>query len=207
MRAATALVDVLTGKDALFTMLATLTGVRAGIDVERHVSVSLLSTAAAALINVAQNALVSGADPVRMGNAHPNLVPYQLFQASDGPIVIAVGNDQQYAALVRELGAAALHDVRFARNAGRVAHRTEVVALMSALIAERSVAHWVDAFRNAGIPAGAVRSVRDVLLDVAGSPLTGIPPQPPGIVRRPPPRLDEHGALVRAHGWNAFAHA
>lgn len=207
MRTGTALADVLTGKDTLAAILATLTGVRAGADVARHVSVSLFHSAAAALINVAQNTLVSGADPKRMGQAHANLVPYQLFHATDGPIVVAVGNDGQFAAIVRELGEPALDDARFATNAGRLAHRAEVVSLIAARIATRPVAHWVTALTAAGIPAGAVRPVRDVLLDVAGSPLSGIPPQSPGTVRRPPPRLDEHGGIVRAHGWGAFAYA
>jgi crotonobetainyl-CoA:carnitine CoA-transferase CaiB-like acyl-CoA transferase len=205
MRTCTALVDVLAGKDALTAVLATLTGVRAGLHVDRHVFVSLYHTAASALINVAQNALVSGLEPARMGNAHANLVPYQLFHAADGPLVVAVGNDGQFASVVKAFGVPELADARFATNAGRVTHRAEVVGLMSRHIAERPVAHWVDAFRKDGVPAGAVRRVRDVLKDVAASPLTGIPPFPPGTVRRPPPRLDEHGALVRAHGWNAFA--
>lgn len=207
MRAGTALVDVLTGKDALVAILAALSGVRSGRAVNRHVSVSLFSTAAAALVNVAQNVLVSGADPVRMGSAHPNLVPYQLFHAADGPFVLAVGNDVQYAAVARELGVPELAAPRFATNAGRVTHRDELVALVRARVGQESVAHWVALFRRHGVPAGAVRRVRDVLRDVAGSPLTGIPPQAPGAVRRPPPRLDEHGELVRAHGWDAFARA
>ncbi len=207
MRTGTALADLLTGKETLSTSLATLTGLRAGLDVSRHLTVSLFHTAAAALINVAQSALVSGAEPVRMGQAHPNLVPYQLFHAVDGPMVVAVGNDAQFAAIGRQLDEPALSDGRFATNAGRLAHRTELVALIAARIATRSVAHWVAALSASGIPSGAVRRVRDVLDEVAGSPLSGIPPQAPGMVRRPPPRLDEHGTLVRTHAWDAFAHA
>ena len=206
MRTCTALVDVLTGKETLVALLATLHGVRAGRDVQRHVSVSLYHTAASALVNVAQNMLVSGKDPSRMGNAHANLVPYQLFHAADGPLVLAVGNDAQFASVAKQLALPALGDARFTTNAGRVTHRADVVALIGQRIAGDSVAHWVDAFRKDGVPAGAVRRVRDVLQDVAASPLTGIPPFPPGTVRRPPPRLDEHGALVRAQGWNAFGH-
>jgi crotonobetainyl-CoA:carnitine CoA-transferase CaiB-like acyl-CoA transferase len=207
MRVGTALADVLTGKDALIAVLETLTGVRAGLDVQRHITVSLFHTAAAALINVAQTALVSGQDASRMGNAHPNLVPYQLFHASDAPLVLAVGNDAQFAAVARVLALPELTDPRFANNAGRAACRAELVGLMARRIAERPVAHWIDGFRVAGVPAGVVRRVRDVIKDVGGSPLTGIPPLAPGTVRRPPPRLDEHGALVRAYGWDAFARA
>ena len=207
MRAGTALVDVLTGKDALAAVMTTLTGVRAGFDVERHVTVSLYHTAASALINVAQNLLVSGKDPSRMGNAHANLVPYQLFHAADGPFVMAVGNDGQFAAVVKAFGVPPLADPRFATNAGRVTHRVELIGMMSTHIATHPVAHWVDTLQRIGVPTGAVRNVRDVLRDVAGSPLSGIPPYAPGVVRRPPPRLDQHGELVRAEGWNAFAHA
>ena len=96
---------------------------------------------------------------------------------------------------------------KYKTNAGRSVNRAELVGLMGKRIAERPVAHWVEAFRKDGVPAGAVRTVRDVLKDVAASPLTGIPPFAPGTVRRPPPRLDEHGALGRAEGWNAFAKA
>jgi crotonobetainyl-CoA:carnitine CoA-transferase CaiB-like acyl-CoA transferase len=122
-------------------------------------------------------------------------------------MVVAVGNDAQFAAIGRQLDEPALSDGRFATNAGRLAHRTELVALIAARIATRSVAHWVAALSASGIPSGAVRRVRDVLDEVAGSPLSGIPPQAPGMVRRPPPRLDEHGTLVRTHAWDAFAHA
>lgn len=207
MRAGTALVDVLTGKDALIALFAALTGVRAGLDVDRHVCVSLYHTAASALVNVAQNTMVSGKDPQRMGNSHPNLVPYQLFRAADGPLVVAVGNDHQFASVAKELAVPELIADKYKTNAGRSANRAELVGLMGKRIAERPVAHWVEAFRKDGVPAGAVRTVRDVLKDVAASPLTGIPPFAPGTVRRPPPRLDEHGALVRAEGWNAFAKA
>ena len=118
-----------------------------------------------------------------------------------------MGNDAQFTAVVKAFGLPELADPRFSTNAGRVTHRADVVGLMSRHLATKPVAHWVDAFRRDGVPAGAVRRVRDVLADVAASPLTGIPPIAPGTVRRPPPRLDAHGALVRAHGWGAFSRA
>ena len=207
MRAGMALADVLTGKDALIAITAALAGVRAGLDVDRRLFVSLFHTATEALINVAQNTLVSGAGPTRMGTAHPNLVPYQLFTAADGPIVVAVGNDAQYAADAQVLGGGPLLDAEFATNAGRVRARARLVPLIAERIATRRVAEWREAFDRVGVPAGAVRTVQQALADVVASPLTGVAPMAPGRIRRPPPRLDEHGPLVRTHGWAAFAHA
>lgn len=207
MKVGIALADVLTGKEAAAGMLATLAAVRAGVPAERRVRVFLHATAVAALINVAQNALVSGQPTRRWGNAHPNLVPYELFRAADRAVVIAVGNDAQYAALCRVLGAAALGDPRYATNAGRVAHRVDVVRLVRECVASRAAADLLAKLRASGVPAGLVRTVQDVLAGADASPLTGIAPQPPGAVLRPPPTLDQHGAIVREHGWDAFTRA
>ena len=207
LKTGVALADILTGKEAVAAILAAVTAVRSGTKIERHVRVALFETAVAALMNVAQNSLVSGAPSRRWGNAHPNLVPYETFAASDRLVVIAVGNDGQYAALARVLGVAALGAAAFETNAGRVEHRSQVVGLIRARVADRTAAEWLAEFRAAGVPSGAVNTVEDALRRVNASPETGIAPQVPGVVRRPPPRLDEHGALVRAHGWDAFAHA
>lgn len=205
MKAGVALADVLTGKETAIAILAALAAVRGGGRAERHVSVSLFHTAVSAMFNVAQNTLVTGAEARRWGNAHPNLVPYQLFHASDEPVVIAVGNETQYAAFAKVLGNDALADARFASNADRLAHRNEVVSLISAAIAGETAAVWLERFAAAGIPAGTVGTVRDAVQRVGASPETGIAPQFPGTVRRPPPLLDEHGPAIRKHGWAAFA--
>ncbi|HRN54515.1 MAG TPA: CoA transferase, partial [Gemmatimonadaceae bacterium] len=105
MKVGVALADVLAGKDAAIQILAALAGGRRGA---RHLSVSLLHSATAALVNVAQNALVTGREAQRWGNAHPNLVPYQCFDAADRPMVIAVGNDAQWLGCARALGLDAL---------------------------------------------------------------------------------------------------
>lgn len=207
MKAGVALADVLTGKEAVAGILAALAAVRGGSPVDRRVRVYLYETAVGALMNVAQNALVSGRPTQRWGNAHPNLVPYELFHAADRTIVITVGNDAQYAALCRALGEPALEDARYATNAGRVAHRADVVRLVQARIASKPAADWLGSLRDARVPAGLVGTVEDALGRVDASPLTGIAPQAPGRVRRPPPTLDQHGSAVREHGWNAFAHA
>ena len=210
MKAGVALVDVVTGKDAAIAVLAALVarrGPRAPLaPADRHVRVSLAASAAAALVNVAQNALVSGADARRWGNAHANLVPYQLFAAADRPLVVAVGNDAQWRACALALDLPALaDDPRLATNAGRLAHRAWLVAALAARLRTRPAADWLARLDRAGVPAGVVRTVLETLATVDASPLTGVAPSVPGSVRRPPPRLDEHGALIRAAGWEAFA--
>lgn len=200
-----ALVDVVTGKDAAIAILAALAGARRGTPAERRLIVSLQHSAVSALVNVAQSSLVTGREAGRWGNAHANLVPYELFEASDRALVIAVGSDAQFAAMTRALGLGALDDSRFATNAGRLAHRAEVVSAICARVATRPAADWVSLLGSSGVPCGVVRTVLEALGDVAASPLTGVMPMKPAAVRRAPPMLDEHGALVRAHGWDAFA--
>jgi crotonobetainyl-CoA:carnitine CoA-transferase CaiB-like acyl-CoA transferase len=207
MKSGVALADVLTGKEAALAILAAVAGVRGGTAVQRHVFVHLYESAVGALINVAQGTLVTGKAPARWGNAHSNLVPYQLFHASDKPIVIAVGNDGQFAALVRVMGVPALAQADFATNAARVAGREACVALIKARIAQRTAAEWLAEFRAAGVPSGSVNTVPEVLASREASALSGIAPQAPARVRRPPPMLDQHGDLIRSHGWGAFAKA
>ena len=156
-------------------------------------------------MNVAQNVLVSGTDAARWGNSHPNLVPYQLFHAADRPIVVAVGSDPQWRALVRALDLSELAaDPALDTNAGRLAARARVTAALSARLATRDAAHWRARLDAAGVPCGQVRGVLDALRDVRADAATGVAPSVPGTVRRPPPRLDEHGASVREKGWEAF---
>ena len=209
MKAGVAVVDVLTGKDAAIAILAALVGRSAAAGLlppkRRHVQVSLAATATAALVNVAQNVLVGGRDAGRWGNAHANLAPYQLLETADRPIVLAVGNDAQWRACADALGVPELGtDPRFATNPDRLANRAALTAALAAELRTRPAAEWLARLDRAGVPAGVVRSVREALADVEASPLTGVAPSVPGSVRRPPPRLDEHGQLVRARGWAAF---
>jgi crotonobetainyl-CoA:carnitine CoA-transferase CaiB-like acyl-CoA transferase len=205
MKAGVALADVIAGKDAVVAILAALAG-RDRLPPEgRRVAVSLAHSATAALVNVAQNALVGGEEPRRWGNAHPNLVPYQLFGTADRPIVIAVGNDAQWQACCRALERPDLAaDAAYATNAGRVRGRERLTAVLGATLRERGAEEWLDRLSGHGVPAGIVRPVGEALADVGADPLTGVAPLPPGTVRRPPPRLDEHGGAVRRHGWRAF---
>jgi crotonobetainyl-CoA:carnitine CoA-transferase CaiB-like acyl-CoA transferase len=206
MRAGVALADVITGKDAAIAILAALAARSAGRRHERRLSISLAESARAALINVAQNALVSGQDARRWGNAHPNLVPYQTFAARDRPIIIAVGSDEQWQACVRVLAIEELaRDGALATNRGRLGRRAEIVAAIEAKLRERPAADWVAAFDAARVPCGVVKSVLEVIEDTKGaSPLTGLPSSVGGSVRYPPPRLDEQGALIRTQGWETF---
>jgi crotonobetainyl-CoA:carnitine CoA-transferase CaiB-like acyl-CoA transferase len=149
---------------------------------------------------------VSGQPPARWGNAHANLVPYQLFDAADRALVIAVGSDAQWLACAAALELDALAaDAGLRTNAGRIAARVRVVREIAARVATRPAAAWMERLEARGVPCGVVRTVLEVLAASEGSALTGMPPSVPGVVRRAPPRLGEHSALVRARGWDAFA--
>jgi crotonobetainyl-CoA:carnitine CoA-transferase CaiB-like acyl-CoA transferase len=206
-----ALADVVAGKDAVAAALAALWARdRRAPDVlppaKRRVQVSLFESAVAALVNVAQNVLVSEAPPARWGNAHPNLVPYQLFDAADRPFVLAVGNDAQWRAAVRAIGLVDPScETTWATNAGRVTDRTRVIARLAAHLAARPAGEWVALLTAAGVPAGFVRSVPEALAAVPADAITGVVSAVGGVVRRPPPQLDQHGARVRAHGWSALS--
>ena len=209
MKVGVALADVLAGKDAAISILAALAARGRGtLDADpaaRHLAVSLAASAAAALVNVAQNSLVTGRDAARWGNAHANLVPYQLFETADRPIVVAVGSDSQWRACAIALELTSLAtDPALATNAGRLAHRRDVVAALSARLATAPAAQWLERLERAGVPSGRVKSVLEVLSELDASPLTGLPPSTPGTVRFAPPRLDEDGASIRKRGWGAF---
>jgi len=205
MKVGVALADVVAGKDAAIAILAALvrrfrTG-RGG-----RVAISLADSALAALVNVAQNTLLTGRDASRWGNAHPNLVPYQLFQASDRPIVVAVGSDAQWVACARAIGLDTLAtDPTLATNAGRLTARDRVVASFAARLATAPAREWGSALDAAGVPNGVVRGVLEALRESGASPETGVPSAVGGTVRYPPPALGEHGEVIRAHGWGAFA--
>jgi crotonobetainyl-CoA:carnitine CoA-transferase CaiB-like acyl-CoA transferase len=208
MKIGVALADVCAGKDAAIAILSCL-GARDRLGpADRMITVSLAHSATAALVNVAQNALVTGREPARWGNAHPNLVPYQLFEASDRPFILAVGNDAQWLGCCRALERHDLAaDPRFLRNAGRVEHREELIRTLSETLRTRIAADWLERLERCGVPAGIVRRVMEALADVQADAKTGIAPPAPGAVHRPPPRLDQHGPLVRELGWGAFGRA
>jgi crotonobetainyl-CoA:carnitine CoA-transferase CaiB-like acyl-CoA transferase len=133
-----------------------------------RIEVPLLESTVAALVNQTAAALVGGADPVRMGVEHPSVVPYGPLPCADAPLVVGAGNDRQFASLAAVLGLA--DDPRFAANAGRVAHREELRALLVARLARKPAAEWAGLLAAAGVPSAPVQSVREALADpqVAG---------------------------------------
>jgi crotonobetainyl-CoA:carnitine CoA-transferase CaiB-like acyl-CoA transferase len=204
MKAGVALADILAGKDATIAILSAL--VARDLPAERRrVFISLADSATAALINVAQNVLVSGSDAKRYGNAHPNLVPYQLFDAADRHLVVAVGTDAQWRACTEALGLPDLgNDPELATNAGRLAHRSGIVTRLQKRLSERPAAHWMEVLSRAGVPSGVVNTIKEALSQTLASPLFGVPPSVPGTVRLPPPMLGEHDREIRERGWEAF---
>ena len=207
MKVGVALADVIAGKDAAIAILGVIAERNAGaLDLwRRKIMISLEASSVAALVNVAQNVLVSGQDAERWGNAHPNLVPYQLFAAADRPFVIAVGSDAQWRQCAKALGLVDIAaDESLATNAGRVANRERVVTAIEQRTREKSAQLWIDRLNAANVPCGMVRSVKEALTGTESNALTGVPPSVPGTVRMPPPRLDEHGDTIRKLGWRAF---
>ncbi|WP_265570367.1 CaiB/BaiF CoA transferase family protein [Sphingomicrobium nitratireducens] len=165
LKVGVAIADIFTGMYTASAILAALhererTGEGAVIDM------ALFDTQLAVLANQASNALVSGRDPQRLGNGHPNIVPYQPFRASDQPLVIAVGNDGQFARLAEICGHPEwTSDERFATNAARVANREAIVAKIGAVIADRPASDWLDELLEAGIPAGPINTITQALAD------------------------------------------
>ena len=215
MRVGVAVVDLFTG---LYTSVAILSALyaRERTDEGAHIDMALFDTQLAMLANQASNALVSGEDPPRQGNTHPNIVPYQPFAAADQPIIIAVGNDRQFARLAEICGHPEwANDERFASNGARVANRGEMVRLISHEIARKPAAEWLEKLEAAGVPAGAINRVSQALGDVqarhrkmvrtiAGVPLVGSPVRLDGDradADLPPPGLGEHtGEILSALG-------
>jgi crotonobetainyl-CoA:carnitine CoA-transferase CaiB-like acyl-CoA transferase len=206
LKVGVALADIVAGKDAAIAILARLAGTRIGAVADRRIIISLMDSARAALVNVAQNAIDSGKEPKRWGNAHPNIVPYQAFHASDQPIVIAVGSDSQWRSLVKALGLGDLaSDLSLDRNPGRLAARERVVARIEETVRTKPASHWMAVLETAGVPSGVVKSVLQALEDTSASPIMGMPSSVGGAWRSPPPKLDEHGAAIRAKRWGAFS--
>jgi crotonobetainyl-CoA:carnitine CoA-transferase CaiB-like acyl-CoA transferase len=169
-KAGVALVDVLAG---LHAAVAVVAGLRAGTGA--RIEVPLLDAGLAGLVNVAQNALVTGHAPERHGNAHPNIVPYQDFETASGRIALAAANDGLFGAMCRVLGLEELaRDERFATNPSRVQNRAELIPVLAERLRRRSAEDWVHALDAAGVPVGKVRSIPDALSAAAeaGHPAT-----------------------------------
>ena len=157
-----ALADVLTGLYSTIAILAALSE-RQSSGRGQSIDMSLLDVQVAALANQATNYLVSGEAPERLGNAHPNIVPYQTFATADGHIIVAVGNDAQFVKFCDAIGKPNLaSDERFAANASRVANRDVLVPLLATPLAARTSAVWLTLFENAGVPAGPINRIDEV---------------------------------------------
>ncbi|MGH7021719.1 MAG: CaiB/BaiF CoA transferase family protein [Brevundimonas sp.] len=162
MKVGVAVVDLFTGLYASNAILAALMHARSTGE-GQHVDIALFDVQAAMLANQATNYFVSGNAPTRMGNAHPNLAPYQPFPCSDGMVVIAVGNDGQFRALAKALGVEPMGaDPRFATNALRVQHRVELSPTLSALTANFTMKGLMAALEAAGVPCGPVNTIEQV---------------------------------------------
>jgi len=215
MRVGVAVADLFTGMYTANAILAALvrrqaTGEGATIDM------ALFDTQLAMLANQASNALVSGKDPGRQGVGHPNIVPYQPFAAADQPIIIAVGNDRQFAKLATLLGRGQwAEDAGYATNAARVANRELLVPMIAEIIAARPAADWLAMLDDAGIPAGPINGVTQALgdpqavhreariragggrlgtVEMVGSPMRIDGERQDSAL--PPPGLGEHGDLL-----------
>ncbi|SMO87171.1 CaiB/BaiF CoA transferase family protein [Paracoccus laeviglucosivorans] len=156
----------------IFTGLYGVIGVQAALaERERsgrgqRIDLSLLDTGVAVLANQAANLLLGGVAPGRLGNAHPNIVPYQVFPTLDGYMIIACGNDRQFAALCRVLGLGGLADsAEYATNAARVANRDTLTSLIADRTGARTRADLIAAFEGAGVPAGPINGVAEALAD------------------------------------------
>ena len=164
-KAGVAVTDILTGLYAAIGILAALAH-RERTGIGQHIDVGLLDVQVACLANQAMNYLVSGSAPRRHGNAHPNLVPYQDFPTSDGYMIIAVGNDAQFARLCSVMGVAELAgDPNFVTNKSRVINRHELIDKLSAITIMQSTAHWVAALERVSVPAGPINSLDAVFDD------------------------------------------
>jgi formyl-CoA transferase len=206
MRVGVAVVDLFTGMYTATAILAALYR-RERSGEGAYIDMALFDAELAMLANQASNALVSGKDPPRQGNTHPNIVPYQVFAAADQAIIVAIGNDRQFARLADICGHPEwAGDERFKSNSARVANRAEMVALVADAIARRPAAQWLESLEKAGIPAGPINSISQALEDVqaqhrhmvrtiAGMRLVGSPVRLDGEradADLPPPGLGEH---------------
>ncbi|AMW84790.1 L-carnitine dehydratase/bile acid-inducible protein F [Pseudomonas yamanorum] len=155
--------DLMTGLYSTVAIQAALLS-RERTGVGQHIDMALLDVQVATLANQSMNYLASGKVPERYGNAHANIVPYQVFRAADRDFIIACGNDSQFIALCHSIGLPHLpEDPRFRRNADRVAHRAEIVELLSAHFLGRTADEWVASIHASKVPVGAINNIAQSL--------------------------------------------
>lgn len=157
-----AVADIMTGLYAAIAILAALAH-RAETGEGQYIDLALLDTQVATIAHMGMNYLVSGVIPTREGNAHPSIVPYQVFHARDGDLIIAVGNDRQFARLCALIGAPDLAvDERFSLNVDRVRHREILVPLLQGILSRRTVSEWLAVLQPGGIPCGPINNIAQV---------------------------------------------
>ena len=224
MKVGVALTDILTGLYSTVAILAALAH-RDQQGIGQHIDMALLDVQVACLANQAMNYLTTGAPPRRLGNAHPNIVPYQDFPTADGNFILTVGNDGQFRRFAEVAGQPQwADDPRFATNKQRVAHRAELVVLIRQATVFKTTAEWVSQLEAAGVPCGPINDLAQVFQDPQvlarelavslAHPLAGKVPQvaspirlseTPVQYRHAPPLLGEHteGVLGEVLGVGA----
>jgi len=162
VRAGVAVVDVMTGLYACNAILAALMA-RHRIDVGQYIDIALLDVQVAALANQGSNYLVSGELPQRLGNRHPNIVPYQSFASNNGNLILAVGNDAQFAKFCQVIELPDLAtDPRYQTNTARVVNRDELVTIIAKRLLDNSTEHWLVEFERLGVPCGPINTLDKV---------------------------------------------
>jgi crotonobetainyl-CoA:carnitine CoA-transferase CaiB-like acyl-CoA transferase len=216
-----AVADLFTGMYATVAILAALRH-RDTTGEGQVIDMALLDTQVAMLANLGANYLTTGVAPGRIGNAHQNIVPYQVFETADGHLILAVGNDGQFAKFCGVAGCPELaQDPRFIKNADRVRHRAVLVPLLAAILKTRKKYDWLPALEAAKVPCGAINNLAEVFADphVQSRGMTVNVPHPlsdslqlvaspmklsatPVQYRRPPPLLGEHtDEVLQELGW------
>jgi crotonobetainyl-CoA:carnitine CoA-transferase CaiB-like acyl-CoA transferase len=210
LKVGVAVSDLFTG---LYTTIAILAAIihQARTGEGQAIDMALFDCQAAALANQAMNYLAGGTVPSRMGNAHPNIVPYQVFATADGHLILAVANDRQFRNFCRVAGLDTLAvDPDYATNAQRVHHRSELISLLKPVLAARTTFNWINLLEGANVPCGPINRIDEVFsdpqalarglmismehatgpIDLVASPLrlSKTPPQ----YRLAPPLLGEH---------------
>lgn len=220
-------IDVLTGMMATIGILAALHE-RSRSGEGQCIDLSLFDVGVMAMANQAQAYLMSGAVPQRMGNAHPQIVPYQTFRAADAWFMLAVGNDTQYRRLTEVLGQPELWlDTRWQSNAGRVESRADLIPRLAQMFRQQPRDHWLEQLRCAGVPAAPIADVGEAFADAqakarnlqwhAHHPTLGDialvanalqhMSRTPAVMQAPPPRLGEHAASILTQWLEVDSHA
>jgi len=215
-RAGISVFDVIAGLHTAIGILAAL-GQRAATGLGQHVEASLMASALSAMVNQTSAYAAGGVTPVRMGNSHPSLFPYEPLPTASGELIVTAGNDVQFRKLCRVLGAEQLaDDSRFAGTDGRTAHRDQLRPLLTDLLARRPADEWFSELIAAGVPCGPINTVAQGIAFAEQIGLAPIVPAGRGdaavpTIRHPlafsgsavrydlpPPQLDEHGEQIRA---------